>query len=123
MTEPVPAPPAEASKDARTWGMLCHLSAFSAVFTGVGSVLGPLVVWLLKRNDYPFVEDQGKESLNFQITMFICEVICIALFIFVIGYLLLVLVGLFDLVMVIIAATHANKGERYRYPVAIRFVK
>src|SRR3546814_4703298 len=55
--------------DQRTWGMFCHLAALSVLFTGIGFVLGPLVVWLIKRDDMPFVDDQGKEALNFNITV------------------------------------------------------
>jgi len=123
MTEPNPAPPAEVSKDARTWGMLCHLAAFSAVFTGVGSVLGPLIVWLLKRNDSPFVDDQGKESLNFQITMAIAFAFCIVLCFIWIGFLLLPIVGIVDIVLTITAAIRASDGIAYRYPFSLRLIK
>jgi uncharacterized Tic20 family protein len=52
-------------KDARLWGMFCHLIAFSGYVVPFGSVLGPLIIWLIKKDEMPFVDDQGKESLNF----------------------------------------------------------
>lgn len=113
----------EANPDARMWGMFCHLFALSTFIIPVGSIIGPLIAWLIKKDQYPFVDDQGKESLNFQITMFIA-MICAALTIFIfIGFLLLAVVGLFDLIFTIIAAIEANKGNRYRYPFAWRLIK
>ena len=107
----------------RTWGMLCHLSAFAGfVVPWVGSVLGPLVVWLVKKEEFTFVDDQGKESLNFQITMLICGVVSGVLAIAGVGVMLAVAVAVYDIVMVIVASTRANEGSRYRYPLAIRLI-
>ena len=111
------------SKDERTWGMLCHLIAFSGVVVPFGSLIGPLVIWLIKKDEMPFVDDQGKESLNFQITMLIAVIISAILTVVVIGFLLLAVLGIFWLVVVIMAAIKANDGVAYRYPYAIRFLK
>lgn len=111
------------SKDERTWGMLCHLIAFSGVVVPLGSLIGPLVIWLIKKDEMPFVDDQGKESLNFQITMLIAVIISAILTVVVIGFLLLAVLGIFWLVVVIMAAVKANDGVAYRYPYAIRFLK
>ena len=111
------------SKDERTWGMLCHLIAFSGVVVPLGSIIGPLVIWLIKKDEMPFVDDQGKESLNFQITMLIAVIISAILTVVVIGFLLLAVLGIFWLVVVIMAAIRANEGVAYRYPYAIRFLK
>ena len=111
------------SKDERTWGMLCHLIAFSGVVVPLGSIIGPLVIWLIKKDEMPFVDDQGKESLNFQITMLIAVIISAILTVVVIGFLLLAVLGIFWLVVVIMAAIKANEGVAYRYPYAIRFLK
>jgi uncharacterized protein len=111
------------SKDERTWGMLCHLIAFSGVVVPLGSLIGPLVIWLIKKDEMPFVDDQGKESLNFQITMLIAVIISAILTVVVIGFLLLAVLGIFWLVVVIMAAIKANDGVAYRYPYAIRFLK
>ena len=109
-------------KEARTWGMLCHLSALAGLFSGIGFIVGPLVVWLIKKDEMPFVDDQGKEALNFQITMALIFCVCWILAFVLIGLLLMPLLALFDLVMVIIATVKANNGEQYRYPFALRLI-
>lgn len=111
-------------KDARMWGMFCHLTALSA-FIGVpfGNIIGPLIIWLIKREEFSQVEDQGKESLNFQISMTIYTLVSFFLCFVIIGFLLLPAVLLVDLILVIIASVKANKGELYRYPFTIRFIK
>jgi uncharacterized Tic20 family protein len=115
----------------RTMGMLCHLLALAGFLVPFGNVIGPLVIWLMKKDESPFVNDQGKESLNFQITLTLATIVlgilagitvCIG-----IGLLLLPLVGLafvvVELVFVILASMAANKGEAYRYPFNIRLIK
>ena len=87
------------------------------------NIIGPLVVWLIKKDEYPFVNDQGKESLNFQITMTVCGVVAFLLCFVLIGFLLLPAVILADVIMVIVAAVAANRGESYRYPFTIRLIK
>lgn len=115
--------PSTTDKDARTWGMLCHLSAFLGFIIPFGNILGPLVIWLIKKKDYPFVDDQGKEALNFQISMLIAFVISAVLMLIAIGFLLMVAVAIYTIVMIIIAAIKANEGVAYRYPYALRLVK
>lgn len=118
---PVPALPyASAStpltQDEKTMGMLCHLLAILCGF------LGPLILWLVKKNESPFVDDQGKEALNFQITVLIAAFVAgLSLFIC-IGVVLLPAVGIANLVFCIIAAVEANKGNKYRYPFCIRLI-
>ena len=114
--------PSQASVE-RRWGMLCHLIAFAGFVFPLGSVLGPLVVWLVKKQEFAFVDDQGKESLNFQITMLIAWAVAIVLHFVGIGVFVLAALGIFEIVMVIIATIHANNGERYRYPVNLRLIK
>lgn len=97
--------------------------ALSALIVPFGNVIGPLVIWLLKKEIDPFVDDQGKEALNFQISITIIGIVC-ALLIFVgIGLILLVLLGLFWLIFTIIATIKANSGVAYRYPFTIRLIK
>ncbi|HNV20217.1 MAG TPA: DUF4870 domain-containing protein [Candidatus Hydrogenedentes bacterium] len=112
------------SKDERMWGMICHLAALAG-FVGIPlrNVLGPLIVWLIKREEFPLVADQGKESLNFQISMTIYGVICIPLMFVVIGFLLGLALLIADVVFIIIAAMKANEGALYRYPLTIRLIK
>ncbi len=124
MTEPAPAPAAGVSKDARTWGMLCHLTALAG-FVGVpfGNVLGPLVCWLIKKDEYAFVDDQGKEALNFQITLTIALLLCIPLLFLFIGIPLALAVMVLGVVFSILGALKANEGVHYRYPFALRLIK
>ena len=112
------------SKDERLWGMLCHLSAL-ACLTAIpfANVIGPLVVWLIKKDEMPFVDDQGKEAVNFQISVSIYAIVSAVLILAVIGIVLLPAVLIFGLVMTIIASLQANQGEAYRYPLCIRFLK
>src|SRR5574340_957366 len=110
------------SQEEKTWGMACHLSALAGLVTGLGFILGPLIVWLIKKDLFPFVDDQGKESLNFQISMFIYGIVAAILIVVLIGFVLLPLVGLFDIIMVIVAAIAASNGQTFRYPMTIRFL-
>jgi uncharacterized Tic20 family protein len=104
--------------------MLCHLLAFSGlVVPFLGNILGPLVMWLLKKEEHPFVDDQGKESLNFQITATIALCVSFALCFVLIGLLLFPLVGIVTVVLTIIGAIKANEGVAYRYPFTLRFIK
>src|SRR5690349_6611641 len=120
-----PPPPAsgEGSNDERTWGLLAHLSALSGFVVPFGSVIGPLIIWQVKKNEMPFVDDQGKEALNFQITMAIAAIICIVLMLVLIGLLLIWIVGAVDLIFIVVAAISANNGQAYRYPFNLRLVK
>ena len=111
------------SKDERTWGMLCHLSVLAGFIIPFATIIAPLVIWLIKKDEMPFVDDQGKESLNFQITMLIGFIISLILMFVFIGFFLMVALALFDLIMVIVAAMKANEGVRYRYPYSLRFLK
>ena len=120
---PPPAANREPTKDERTWGLLAHLSALVGFVIPFGNLLGPLIVWQVKKNEMPFVDDQGKEALNFQITVALAAIVCFVLMIVVIGALLLFVVGIAALVLTVIAALKANNGEYYRYPFSLRIVK
>ncbi|UCG79495.1 MAG: DUF4870 domain-containing protein [Nitrospirota bacterium] len=111
------------SNDERTWATFCHLGALAIYFFPLAHLIVPLVLWLIKKDQYPFVDDQGKESLNFQISMTIYYIVSAVLMLVVIGCVLLVALGIFNLIVVIIASVKANRGERYRYPLCIRFIR
>ena len=111
-------------RDARNWAMGCHLIALVGLLgNGLGFLVGPLIVWLVKREDHPFVDEQGKEAVNFQITMMGAIILCVPLLFIVIGVVLMPLIGIFDVVMTIIAGIKAANGEPWRYPLTIRFLK
>jgi len=112
-----------AKQEERSLGLACHLLAFVGMVFPFGNILGPLVIWLIKKDDSGFVDDQGKEALNFNITISIAGFVAFLLTFVVIGAFLLPIIGLFWLVMTIVAAIKANGGEYYRYPLMIRLIK
>ena len=115
--QPVPGP------EARQWAMFCHFAAFLGLVIPFGNLLGPLIVWQIKKDLDPFVDDQGKEALNFQISVALAALLCFLLMVVVIGFPLLLLVSIAALVLTIIAGIKANEGQAYRYPFAWRLVK
>jgi len=110
----------EVSSDSRNLAMLSHLSAFVA-FVGIPSLVGPLVVWLLNRDD-PYVEAQAKEALNFNISFFLYGLVAAISIILLVGILALPAVVVTWFVLVIVASAKAANGENYRYPFTIQFV-
>jgi hypothetical protein len=116
----------ELSKDARKWAMFCHLAGLAGLLpmTPVfGSVIAPLIIWQIKKDEFEFVDEQGKEALNFQISILIYAIAAGLLCFACIGFFLLPAVYIFDMIFLLIAAVKANNGERYRYPLSIRFIK
>lgn len=132
-------PPADStvvpSAEERQWAMFAHLSALlGALLTGAfgggwGCFIGPLVIWLVKRDAMPFVADQGKGALNFNITVAIALVVLVLISVMTLGIGLIiaiplwVVVGIGWLVLTIMAAIKANEGVAYRYPFALRLIK
>ena len=112
-----------ADKEQRTWAMFCHLSALAGLLFPFGSVIGPLIVWLVKKEEMPLVAEHGRKSLNFQLTMMIAYIVCFMLMFVVVGVILLPLVALFSLIMVVVSAIKANDGKEVKYPMAIEFIK
>jgi uncharacterized protein len=120
---PPPPPAGTPSAEERQWALFAHLSALVGYIIPFGSIIGPLVIWQIKKNEMPFVDDQGKEALNFQITVAIIAIVCLVLILILIGILLLWALAIANLVFIIIAALAANNGQAYRYPFAFRFIK
>lgn len=112
------------SKDACTWAMLCHIAGLAwLIVPAIGGIIGPLIIWQIKKDLSPFVEQNGKEALNFQISMLIYAIVAALLIMACVGTFLLPLVGIADVVFAIIAAVKAANGETYHYPATIRFIK
>ncbi len=112
-----PAQPQEISQDSKNLAMLCHLLGLLTNF------LGPLILWLVKKDDDAFIDEQGKEALNFQITLMLAGIVAGATSCLGIGLILLPVIMILDLVFSIMACVAASKGQHYRYPVSIRLVK
>ena len=106
------------------WCVICHLSALAGFFIpGAGHILGPLIVWLVKRADSPEIDEHGKEALNFQISMLIYSLVAAVLCLVLIGFALLVVLHILNVVFVVVAAIRASDGRLYRYPLSLRLVK
>lgn len=107
----------------RTWAMLCHLSSLVGFIIPFGSVIAPLIVWQMKKGLSPFVDEQGKESVNFQLTMAIGIAVSYLLVLVLVGFALLAILAVVELILVVMAAVQVNEGKPYRYPMAIPFVR
>jgi uncharacterized protein len=116
-----PPSPAAADANARQWAMIAHLSALAGLVIGL-NWLGPLIVYLVKKDEHPFIADQSREALNFNLSVFLYLIASAILIILVIGIIMLPVVAIAWLVLTIIAAVRANNGESYRYPLTIRLV-
>ena len=116
-------PLATPSREVRQWAMSCHLSALLGIWLPFGTLIGPLILWQMKRESDPFIDAQGKEALNFQITVAIASAICFLLMVVIIGFFLFGLVAIGALVLTIIAGVKANEGFPYRYPFTWRLIK
>ncbi|WJI14413.1 DUF4870 domain-containing protein [Pseudoxanthomonas winnipegensis] len=135
VTAPPPPPLGTPSPEDRQWALFAHLSALlgglltSGWLASLGCVIGPLIIWQIKKDTLPFAADQAKEALNFNITVAIIMLVLtlIGLVTLGIGFIvtgpLMLLVGIAALVFIIIAAIKSNNGEAYRYPFAFRFIK
>jgi hypothetical protein len=118
----------------RQWAIFAHLSALISIWVGwIGCFLGPLIVWQIKKNEMPYVDQQGREALNFQLNMLgwivVLAIVSVPVALVTFGLALVILVplwaalGIYHIVMPIVAAVSCNSGEAYRYPYVIRIVK
>ena len=118
----------EVNKDARMWAMFCHLGGLAMfIVPAIGNIVAPLIFWQIKKDDFAFVDEQGKEAVNFQISMslylLISALLWVPLSFICIGVFIPAAIGIADLAFLLIAAVKANNGYHYRYPLTIRFVK
>jgi len=115
---------AHEEKKANMWAMFCHLSALS-IYVGIplGNIVAPLVIWLIRRDEFPFADEQGKELVNFQISMTLYGMIAGLLCFILIGFVLLPALLVANIILIIIATIRANRGEGYRYPWTMRLIK
>jgi hypothetical protein len=116
----------ETSRDACMWAMFCHLAGlggFLPIAPILGGIVAPLIIWQIKKDQFAFVNEQGKEAVNFQISILIYALAAGLLCFACIGFFLLPAVYIFDVVFLLIAGVKANNGEHYRYPLTIRFIK
>jgi len=125
--EPVKSEVIETNKDARTWAMSCHLAGLGWLIFWlvpfIGGVICPLILWQIKKDEYSFVDEHGKEAVNFQISMLLYWIVAVLLCFVCIGAALVPIVFVLDIVLSIVAAIKAGEGRSYRYPFCIRFIK
>ncbi|MDJ0866295.1 MAG: DUF4870 domain-containing protein [Myxococcota bacterium] len=115
-------PPGFPSTAERNWAVFCHLGGFAGYVFPFGNVIAPLVLWLMRREESEYVEDHGREALNFQISITLYAAIAGVLILALIGIPLLIAVAIFQFVWMIIASVRASEGERYRYPLTLRLL-
>lgn len=105
------------------WITCCHLSALAGYFVPLGHLLGPLIVWLLKKDVYPSVDRHGKEALNFQISISIYMLAATALIVVLIGIPLLIALATFNFIVILVAAVKSKNVQEFRYPLSLRLLK
>jgi len=110
-------------KQEKNWALFCHLGALAGYVIPFGNIIAPLVIWLIKKEESTVIAQEGKKSLNFQISVAIYSIVAGLLTFIVIGMLLLPAVLIFNLVMIIIAAVKINKGEPFEYPLSLKLIK
>jgi len=103
--------------------MLCHLSAFAGYFFPFGGVIGPLICWLSRKDESQWVNQNGKASLNFQLSILLYMILAAPLSIIIIGIPIIIFLGVLEIICIIIASIRASKGEEYRYPISIPFIQ
>lgn len=111
------------SHDEKLWATFCHLAGFAGFVVPFGNIIAPLVLWLIKKDELPFVDENGRASLNFQISVTIYTLGAAVLSIILIGLPILIGILILDIVCIIKASFTANKGEYFRYPLSISFIK
>jgi uncharacterized Tic20 family protein len=122
-TNPPSSVPGPLSQEDRNWGLIAHLSSLSGLIIPLGSVLGPLIVYLVKKDQSAFGTDCAKEALNFNLTVVVAAIVCAILWLVFVGILLSVVLFFAWVVLTIVAAVRASEGTSYRYPATIRFFK
>lgn len=115
--------PSSPTREERQWAMLCHVSAMLMYVTAVGGLVAPFVIWLLKRDAMPFVADQGKETINFQITILLALLAAVVLMLVLVGFVLFWALLAFHFVVTVIAAVKVTEGVAYRYPFCWRVLE
>ena len=110
-------------KEVRNWAMWCHLAGLAG-FTGIpfANIIAPFIVWIMKRNAHPFIDRQGREALNFQISITLYLIISIFLGVIFVGLVFIIIIPVIAFVFTIIAAIKAKDGKNYRYPFTIRLI-
>lgn len=111
------------SESERNWAMLCHLSALAGFFFPFGGIIGPLICWLSRKDESIWIDQNGKASLNFQLSILLYWILAVPLCFIIIGIPIVIFLGILKVVCIIVASIRAAKGEVFRYPLAIPFIQ
>ncbi|MFN8210313.1 MAG: DUF4870 domain-containing protein [Bacteroidales bacterium] len=111
------------SETERNWAMFCHLAAFAGFFIPFGGIIGPLVIWMSKRDESTWVRENGKNSLNFQLSILMYMVLVFPLCFIIVGIPLMIVLFIMKIVFVVVASIKASKGEEFKYPLSIPFIQ
>ena len=111
------------SEKERNWAMLCHLSAFAGFFFPFGGIIGPLICWLSKRDESAWVNVNGRNAINFQLSMLLYMFLALPLCLIIIGIPIIMVLVTLKVVCIIIASVKASKGELFRFPLMIPFIQ
>ena len=118
MKDLIPSPDSEE----RNWAVLCHLSSLLAIITLGAGIVAPTVLWLMKKDESEFIDAQGKEALNFGITVLLAWIVCIPFTFVIIGFAMMGIVIFTWFIFAIVASLAASRGDNYRYPFALRLI-
>lgn len=111
------------SESERNWAMLCHLSAFAGFFFPFGGIIGPLICWLSRKDESLWVDENGKATMNFQLSVLLYIVLAIPLCFILVGIPIIIFLGLLKIICIVVASIKASKGERFKYPITIPFIQ
>jgi uncharacterized Tic20 family protein len=107
----------------RNTAVAAHLSTFAGLIVPFGSVIGPLAVWLTRRDRDPFIDETGREALNFGISIAIYGLGALVAALMLVGIPLLIVGVVAWVVLASLAAVKASQGQAYRYPLTMRLVR
>lgn len=111
------------SEKERNWSMICHLSAFASYFFPFGGVIGPLICWLSKRDESVWINLNGRNALNFNLSILLYSVLAIPLCFIIIGIPIIMALATIKIICIIIASVKASKGQLFKYPLSIPFIQ
>jgi uncharacterized protein len=111
------------SETERNWSMFCHLSAFAGFFFPLGGIIGPLICWLSRKDESEWINLNGRNSLNFQLSMLLYIVLAVPLCLILVGIPIVIMLGILKVICIIIASIKSSKGELFRYPILIPFIQ
>jgi uncharacterized Tic20 family protein len=111
------------SETERNWAMLCHLAAFAGFFFPFGGIIGPLICWLSRKDESAWVNLNGRNSLNFELSLLLYIVLAIPLIFIIVGIPIIILLIILQIICLIMASVKASKGELFTYPLSIPFIQ